>query len=354
MKKQIDLNKIERILITRTDRIGDVVLSTPVIEALRKRFPKAILSMMVTPQTAPLVSGNPYLDEVIIYDKKGSERSWQGTWAFAKQLKRKDFSLAIHLHPTNRSHWVSYLAGIPVRIGYRYKNYRLLTHAIDHAKQEGIRHEAEYNFDLLKLVDVPVPQIIKSFVPVQDQAQLEWEKIKLEHSLSAKEFFVMNPGASCPSKVWPPSRFAELANDLTQKYQMPVVLVGSKDEEALSNQIKEWVNSAQVIVLTGSLNLSQLICALKEARLLVSNDTGPVHIAAAVDTPVISLFGRTQPGLSPARWKPLGDKSFVIHKDVGCDICYAHECPYSFKCLDAIEVREVMETIEKAQTYTYC
>ena len=346
MNKPIDVEKIERILVTRTDRIGDVVLSTPVLEALRSRFPLATLAMMVGPATRELVEGNPNLDEVIVYDKSGEEKSWLGTWRFARSLREKKFDIAIHLHPTNRVHWVSFLAGIPVRLGYRYKNFRLLTHAMAHLKQEGKKHEAEYNFDLLKPLGIEAPTEIALHVPLNETSYEELNQIKNEAGLNGNSFVAMNPGASCPSKMWPASRFAELADTLSEKYGLTVVLIGGEKEKLLSAQMMRWMKT-QPVDLSGRLSLSQTAWLLKEAELLISNDSGPVHIASAVGTPVISIFGRKQPGLGPKRWGPIGSPSTVIHKDVGCTVCAAHLCSFSFLCLDAISVEEVLEAIEK-------
>ncbi len=345
--------KINRILVTRTDRIGDVVLSTPVIEALRLQFPKAVISMMVSPLTQNLIQGNPFLDEVIVYDKQEGQKSWKGTWSFARDLRRKRFDIAIHLHPNNRSHWVSYLAKIPIRLGYKYKNYRLLTHVVPHLKQEGKKHEAEYNFDLLRVLDIQCPSKLNTRVVVQDRAQVEWNRIKSQLGLEEKKYIAINPGASCPSKMWAPSHFAALADYVIKNKNIPIAFIGSHQEHVLVKQIKEWVQS-DIVDLTEKLKLSESVCAIKDAKMLISNDSGPVHIACALDTPVISIFGRNQAGLSPLRWGPLGEKSKVLHKDVGCDICWAHECPYSFACLDAITVEEVIKAIEAFEAYTYC
>ena len=341
----INLETIERILVTRTDRIGDVVLSTPVLEALRMRFPQAWIAVMVAVDTRELVEGNPYIDEVIVYDKLGPEKSWLGTWRFAREIYKKDFDIAIHLHPTNRVHWVSYLARIPVRLGYRYKNYRLLTNVIPHLKQEGKKHEAQYNFDLLAPLGINPPEHPEPHIPLSETAHQQLEKIKSEAGLAGHSYVVLSPGSSCPSKMWAPSRFAELGNLVAKKYQVPVVLIGSEKEKALASQISSWMD-AKPVNLAGRLTLGETAWLLKGSRLLVSNDSGPVHIAGAVGTPVISIFGRKQPGLGPVRWGPLAPNSKVIHKDVGCEVCLAHRCTYSFLCLDQIQVSEVMEAVE--------
>src|SRR3989338_4742989 len=150
----IPLSSIKKILVSRTDRIGDVILSKPVFQAIKKKYPNTHLAAMVFKETAPLVQGNPLVDEVIVYDKKERHRSWWQTFLFGFELKRKKFDVVIHLHPTNRVHVISWLAKIPIRIGYHSKNHYLLTHTIQEKKWEGKRHEAEYNFDLLALIDV--------------------------------------------------------------------------------------------------------------------------------------------------------------------------------------------------------
>jgi len=349
MNKSIDVENIESILVTRTDRIGDVVLSTPVLEALRTRFPFAMIAMMVSQETRELVQGNPNLDEVIVYDKKGEEHSWYGTWKFARKLRQKEFDIAIHLHPTNRVHWVSFLAGISVRLGYRFKNYRLLTHAIPHLKHEGLKHEAEYNFDLLRPLGIEMPSELRTYVPLPESAFHDLEEMKRAEGLNGCSYFAINPGASCPSKMWPASRFAELTDQLNQQFGFPVVLIGGSGEQSISDQMIRWMKT-KAINMTGRLSLSQTAWLLKDARLLISNDSGPVHIANAVGTPVISIFGRKQPGLGPKRWGPLGSTSTVIHKDVGCTHCPAHLCEFSFLCLDSISVEEVLEAVGKYET----
>lgn len=349
MNEPIDSTKIEKILITRTDRIGDVVLSTPVLEAVRTRFPLATIAMIVTPATKELVDGNPNLDEVIVYDKSGLERSWLGTWRFAQRLRNRKFDIAIHLHPTNRVNWVSFFAGIPIRLGYDRKNHRLLTHVIPHQKQEGKKHEAEYNFDLLKPLGIDGFHELKTYVPLHESCYEELDQIKKEAGLNSGPFVAMNAGASCPSKMWPASRFAELADKISEKFGLTVVFIGGEKEKIISAQMMRWMKTKPVD-LTARLTLSQLAWLLKEADLLVSNDSGPVHIANAVGTPAISIFGRKQPGLSPKRWGPIGMASTVLHKDAGCTVCIAHECEFSFLCLDMISVEEVLEAVGKYQT----
>ena len=343
----IESRNPSRILITRTDRMGDLLLSTPVFEALRLGFPKAHLACLTFLENRELVEGNPFLDEVILYDKRGSEKGWIGNLWFARRLAEKRFDTVVHLHPTNRMHWVSWLAGIPVRIGYRKKNAWALTRTLEDRKGEGLKHESEYNFDLLKFLGVPPGEKFKTHFPLKekDRVSLDFYSRNIGLSLEAP-YVVLNPSASCPSKVWPAERFARLAGRLQEKFGFPVVLIGSRQDRLQAAEVKRFV-SRPVIDLSGKLSIGCLGWLLKGARLLISNDSGPVHLARAVETPVISIFGRNLAGLSPTRWGPLGDGGRVIHKEVACPVCLAHNCRINFLCLDVVSVDDVFKEAVK-------
>lgn len=339
--QNIQLKSNARILVTRTDRIGDFVLSTPVLEALRAKFPQAYLAVMTFTDNRDLILGNPFINEAVFYDKKGSERSWLGNIRFARRLAKKRFDIVIHLHATNRMHWVSFLAGIPLRVGWNRKCAWALTHGFADVKTQGQKHESEYNFELLKILDIECPQNPKPCFVVQEDAVKSVDVLLARRGIDTP-FIALNPTASCPSKMWPYYRFAELAAMLWQEYRQPLVITGGPADRAIAEKIQALTN-VPVIDLTGQLSLAMLGALMQKASLLISNDTGPVHIAAAVGTPVVSIFGRNQPGLSPVRWKPLGEQVRVVWKDTGCDPCLAHECHIAFLCLDIISARDVFE-----------
>jgi heptosyltransferase-2 len=334
----------KRILIVRTDRIGDVLLSTPVIKAVREKYPHAFIAMVVSPYAKDIVEGNPYLDEVIIYDKEGKHKSWPRSIKFARNLEKKRFDLAIVLHPTNRAHLLSFLAGIPKRVGYDRKLGFLLTDRIPHTKERGEKHELEYNLDLLRYLKIDVKDK-NLFMPIKKESE-EWvdDLFKQEGIKAQDKLLAINPAASCPSKVWHHERFAEVADELAQKYGFKILVVsGSKDLLIAQNVIKNMRSS--VVSLAGKTSVSQLASLLKRCSLFISNDSGPVHIASGVGTPVISIFGRKQRGLSPKRWGPVGLRDKVLHKDVGCIECIeclAHNCKKQFACLKAISVEDVV------------
>lgn len=339
----------KRILIVRTDKIGDVLLSTPVIKALRDSYPNAYIAMMIRPYAYDVIWGNPFLDKVILYDKYGIHKSWLGSIRFALELKRKRFDLAIVLHPTNRAHIITFCAGIPRRIGFNRKLGFLLSDRIRHLKHTGEKHEVEYNLDFVRYLGIE-PEDKSLFMPVREDCERWIENLLKNQGVKEKDnLLAVNPGASCPSKIWPAERLAKVCDGLIEKYGFKVlVLAGVKDKKIAGNLIKNMQHPA--IDLSAKTTISQLASLLKRCKLFISNDSGPVHIASAVGTPVISIFGRNQRGLSPLRWGPVGEKDKVVHKEIGCIECLAHNCLKEFACLKAITVEDVLSAADSILT----
>lgn len=340
----INPDKINRILLVRTDRIGDVVVTTPVFRAIKSRFPDVHLAVMVDKQNADLILGHPDLNEVIMYDKRGAERSIRGTFQFARALKQRKFDIAVHFHPRTRAYWTTFLAGIPVRIGYKRKSHWLLTHSIKDDKGQGKKHEAAYNFDLLKLLSVAEPREMTTHIPLQEKTK----ESALQHVSGAGRYFAVHPSASSPSKIWPAQYYAETADHLAKKFQLTPVLIGGEADSKQGKAVLDAMKT-KALNLCGQLTLGELAWILKGSEFVLSNDSGPAHMASAVKTPVISIFGRSLPGLGPRRWHPLGSKSWYLQKDVGCEVCLADLCQIEFKCLTELKPADVIQLIEKKQ-----
>ena len=339
----MNISNIKRILIVRTDRIGDVVLSTPVVTAVRSAFPDAYIAMMVSFQTQEIVRGNPYLNEVIVYDKKLKHKGIFKALGFIARLKEKKFDLALILHSTNRVNCICFLAGIPKRVGYkRGKMDFLLTDKLEYTKRLGEKHESEYSLDVLRFIGIkaessPLVMNIKK----EDKKSID-DLLKSFGLKEEEKFIVLHPGASCVSKMWPQENFARAADSLAKRFDIKVALVSSHDQIKIAEKVKDLMEN-KPLFLCGKTSLGQLGALLEKASLFISNDSGPVHIACAVGAPVISIFGRNEKGLSPVRWRGLSDKNIVLHKDVGCVKCLAHNCKKGFLCLKSITADEVIQ-----------
>ncbi len=304
---------------------------------------------MVRPYTQPLIEGHPLVDEVIpyFYEKGGRHRLGIGNLRFIQEIAKRRFDIAFILHPSLRSHLVTFLAGIPYRIGFRSHGPFLLTKSVADRRSEGLKHESDYTLDVVRAFGIqPLPEK-KAALPVSQEETQKVSEILGQAPWGADEGLVaIHAGASCPSKRWPREWFLELAKRIVKETSYRVVVVGGKEEAALGEYFRER-SDPRLLDLTGQFDLKGLAAFFKRCEVLITNDSGPVHVAAAVGTRTLCIFGRNQAGLSPVRWKALGKNHAVIQKDVGCVVCLAHRCTIDFECLKAVEVDEVYSRLRK-------
>ncbi|MFA6320424.1 MAG: lipopolysaccharide heptosyltransferase II [Candidatus Omnitrophota bacterium] len=349
MSKTEKVRKGKRVLIVRLDRLGDVVLSTPVIKAVREACPDGYIAFMAARHARDILEGNPYLDEVIIYEKAGREKGIASNLKFIRSLRRKKFDIALILHPTNRAHLLVSLAGIPETIGYNKKWGFLLTKRIPHSKHHGLKHEIDYVLDVLRYTGLE-PKDKSLYMPVNACSERNVESIFQEHGISKNDICVaVNPGASCVSKRWGTEKFAQVAHILAEKYKAKIIIISGASDKKLGDEVASLLQG-KCVNLAGRTSVADVAGVLRRAKLFVSNDSGPVHIACAVGTPVIAIFGRSDRGLSPERWGPTGKSDIVLHEDVGCVECLAHKCKKGFMCLEAVTVDDVIAAADKILT----
>ena len=331
----------KRILIVRMDKIGDLVLSTPVIKAVRDAYPDSHIAVLVRPYTREIIEGSPYIDEVITYDKTKGWKAIFNDIKFVLSLRKKKFDLTLVLHPKNRTHIFLFFAGIPERVGYNKKCGILLTKKIPHIKQYGLKHEIDYTLDLLRYIGI-VPADKTLHISTNKVSEDKIGGIFAKSGISKDDTVVtIHPGSSCPSKRWRVDRFAKVADFLATNHKVKIVIIAGPLDRNFGDKTAELMKAPK-LNLSGRTTVSDLVSVLKRSDLFISNDSGPVHIACAVGVPTISIFGRNDRGLSPTRWKPVGKHDIALHKDLGCEICLSHRCNKGFACLEAITVEDVL------------
>ncbi|MCK9572133.1 MAG: lipopolysaccharide heptosyltransferase II [Candidatus Omnitrophica bacterium] len=336
----------KRILVCRTDRLGDVLLSTPVISALRRQYPNAYIAMLVSGGVKEALEANQDLDRLFILDKGAKDRSLAESFSLIGEIKKEKFDLAIILHPTIRVHLIVFLAGVTKRLGYSRKAPFLLTDRIAHLKQEGSKHESEYALDMVRYLGI-LPVDKKLTFEVAPKFEKYIEQLFHQEGLAAEDkLLAIHPAASCASKIWPAERFALVADKLADRYGFKVLIFASAKDKKIAQAVQENMRH-QPINLAGKTSVGELAAAIKRCQLFISNDSGPVHLACALGVPVIVIFGRKQPGLSPRRWGPLGIKDKILHGQANCDICLAHNCKNDFACLKSIGVEDVLKAAEQ-------
>ncbi len=310
---------MQNILLIRTDRFGEFILNLPAFRAVREKFPNSHIAVMAQSYVGGFIEGSPNrIDEIITYNPERQKGIWQSLkliWS----LKKRKINLAIIFNPSKKFNIITFLAGIPRRVGYNRKWGFLLTHKIEDKKYLGEKHEVEYNLDLAQLIGAETKD--KSlFIPITKENK-EFVEKRLANlylhsggvSGQGETLIAVHPWTSNPQKQWQIENFVELAEKISQWENFRVVIIGGREEREFSQRY--FANNEKGIVnFTGEFTLSQSAALLKRCKLLVSCDSGPVHLAAAVGTPAIALFRSNIPGVGAKRWGPWGKEHIVIEK----------------------------------------
>jgi len=308
MKAKTKLSSIKRIVILRTDRIGEVLLSTPVITAIKRSIPHASISFITSPYAMDIVFDRDDLSEVLAFDTTLSKPVLWHAISLAAKLRKRSFDMALILNPHKLLHLGCFLAGIRYRIGYDRKWAFLLTHRVKDEKAQSAMHEVEYNLGFLKILDILEKDIAPS-LPLSKESSLFVDKIFSNSGLlktAEKKIVAIHPGSSNASKRWPIEKFKEVIKAFIHEGDKEVVLIGDKSEKALCNQIGHDLSQG-LHDFSGLFSLKELPVFLKSLDLLITNDNGPMHIAAAVGTKVVAIFRAEATGSNPRRLGPYGE-----------------------------------------------
>lgn len=309
-----------RILVVRTDRLGDVVLTLPVVTALRRCFPAAHITFLAGRYAGAIVEGYPPLNDVLWYDGDAGPVPFR---AMVARLREGLFDAVIIVHPTPRLALLMLLARIPLRVGtgYRYYSFLFNRRVYTHRKTAE-RHEAEYNLDLLSPLGCAPPSRRAIEVPlhIPPEARARASSL-LEQSGVSGGFVVIHPGSGGSAREWPLENFSRLACRVIEEMNLAVVVTGTGRESSMGEEIVR-ATSGRAANLSGKLDVRELAALLEKASLLVANSTGPLHLCVAVGTPVLGLYPQI-PVMGPRRWGPYTDNARVLvpEKPTTCDTC---------------------------------
>ena len=328
-----------RILIIKPSSLGDIVHSMPTVAALRQRFPSARITWLVKREWAAVLEGNPHLDEVLALDL--SPKGWL---AAIRAVRAGRFDTVVDLQGLLRSAVLGWISGAPVRIGFtngREGSPWFYTERVPVPSPS--MHAVDRYLLTAKYLGADPGEVKPSefSLPHDAQAQARVEVLLAAAGVHAGATLVaMNPSARWNTKRWPLDSFAAVGDRLQQDGTARVVLIGGRDERHVGKQVLRAMRTAP-IDLMGQTTLKELIALLRRARLLVTNDSGPMHLAAAVGTPVIALFGPTD----PARTGPYGAGHTVLRSGVPCSPCFSRRCTNAveLECLTSIRPENVIE-----------
>jgi lipopolysaccharide heptosyltransferase I len=330
-----------RILIIKPSAIGDIVHALPVLKLVRRKWPAARISWLVTPTCSGLLEGHPLLDELILFDRKRWGGMWRSPrlagewWRFTRELRAREFDLVLDLQGLFRSGWLSWKTRAAVRVGFA--NARELapvfyTHRVPIDTPE--QHAIDRYLKLARFIGCDAGPVEFPFATTgADRAHVA-ELLRAD--VAENRYAVLLPGTNWETKRWPVEKFAGLVAPLRERFGLVSVLAGGPDAGAMAPQIPGAVD------LTCKTTLKQLTALLERADLVVANDSGPMHIASALGRPLVTPFGPT----NPVRTGPYRRMDSVIKIDIVCSPCYSRHCSHQ-SCLRWLDVGPVVRLAEE-------
>jgi len=328
-----------RILIFKPSAIGDVVHTLPILGLLKRRWPEARISWLVTPVCAPLVEGHPLVDEVILFNRKRFGHAWRSPTAMTaffrslRLLREKQFDWVVDFQGLFRSGLMTLATGAPVRVGFddaREGAPWFYTHAVSSGGWWH-QHATGRYLHLAEALGCEMSPVEYEFA-VDDADRAVAAKL-VGHD---RPYAVLIPGTHWLTKRWPVERFADVVAPLKQRFGLESIVAGSPDDAVLGNSIGGALN------LCGRTTLRQTIALLEKASLVIANDSGPMHIASALGRPLVALFGPTNPILTG----PYGRLDSVIRLGISCAPCYSRTCSHC-SCLRWLQIEPVLKLAEK-------
>jgi lipopolysaccharide heptosyltransferase II len=348
------------ILLIRLRMIGDVVFTTPAIRALRRRYPDARISYLVEDAAAPVIRGNPHLDEVLVIPLTTGLGRIADDWRIGADLRRRRFDLVVDFHGGPRGSWLSWLTRAPERIGYTVPGRSwMYTRAVARPRHLRPRHSVENQWDLLAAIGIEPPQPAVDPVEMPERADVRAHvdaRLQSSGIDPAAPVVVIHVSAGNPFRRWPVDRFAEVSARVVQDDPSCFVVLtsgpsetGAADEAARGAQERLPAALASRIARCGEFDLPELRALLGRAALYVGGDSGPLHIAATTRTPIVGLYGPTLPVRS-APWRdPAIPSEAVERMDLACRPCDQRHCVHSdFRCLTSLTPDAVVAASHRA------
>ena len=337
------MNEPKNILLVRTDRIGDVILSLPLVGIIKRHYPNSKVTFLLRNYTKALAESYPGIDNVLILKEDNGKTILFENIA---EIKKYNFDSCIIVYPTFKIALILFLSGIKKRIGTGYRWYSIFFNKkIYEHRKYGEKHELEYNIALLKNLGID-EEINENSVSFNIQIKKENEQF-VNEILAVTNFknelptVIIHPGSSGSAVDLPISKFKELASLMAQQLNANIVLTGSESEENICSEIND---GNKFINVAGKFNLNQLIALISKADLLIANSTGPIHIAAALGKNVVGFYPKIA-ACSPNRWGPYTNKKNIFMPEITCSNCTKKQCE-ELNCMNSINVNKVFEKVK--------
>jgi lipopolysaccharide heptosyltransferase II len=342
--RSLDKNGIHSILIRAVNWLGDAVMTTPAIRAVRESFPDARIAILANPLVAELFTRHDSVDEVIVYDRRGRHAGLSGRLTLAAELRRRKFDLAVLLQNAFDAALIARLAGIPRRMGYRTDGRGfLLSHGVAMCPDKKRLHHVDYYLAMLAEWGIaPSGKGLQLTVTPDEQSAMA--ATLAENGIGTGDFLLgINPGATYGSaKRWYPERFAQVADELARLWGARVVITGGRGESGIAGEIAS-VMTGSCLNLAGRTSVRELTALIRRCNFFITNDSGPMHLAAAFNVPLVAIFGPTDNTTT----SPYSSNSVVVRSEIECAPCLKRECPTDHRCMTEVTAENVMDAARR-------
>ncbi len=343
------MNEPKNLLIVRTDRIGDVILSLPLAGIIKKYYPQCKVTFLVKDYTKELVENHPYIDNVLILEEKKIPGS-KGKVLLKENIeliKKYNFDSSIIVYPTFSVSLIIFLSEIKKRIGTGYRWYSILfNEKIYEHRKYAEKHELEFNVNLLRKFNISeeISQAnVKFDIPVKPESNKKVKKELNENNIDVqKPIIIFHPGSLGSSVDLPIEKFKELILLVSEKTDFQIILTGSSNERELCDRL---VINERIKNFAGKFSLSEMISLINFSEIFVSNSTGPIHIAAALNKYTIGFYPKIL-ACSAKRWGPYTKNALIFTPEIECENCSREQCN-SLNCMNSINIQNVFVEIEK-------
>jgi heptosyltransferase II len=336
-------NEIKRVVVRGTNWVGDSVMTVPALRALRRVLPEAKITLVVRPSAKGIFSDVDFIDQLLIYDR----HSAFSIIPQVREWRKRQFDLAVLFQNAFEAALIPFLAGVPIRLGYATESRQaLLTHPLPVPDWRSTRHEVFYYLYLVTALE----QLLSGKSEICESApdaSLQISHARKSEAENLLRSYGIREGeprvALCPGSInsrakrWPAEAYAALADRLIDSGRQ-VLLIGSAGEADVTREVTSRMQQ-QPVVLTGKTSLDQITAILSLVDLVVTNDTGPAHIAAALGRPTLVIFGPT----NPLTTRPFAPEAEILRHPPDCAPCMLRDCPIDHRCMTAITVEEVFE-----------
>ena len=336
------LPNINKILVIRNDGIGDLLNSTPAIALLRENYPGAEICVLAQPLNAPVLTGNPHVNRVLIFDREGTHRRLRNRLRFYSHLRREEFDLAIAMRTASWSNFVALLSGARYRLGRYQKHAKgTLTLKWKGGYEKGHVHEVDRNLELMRLICTGEGNRQLVFNLLENEVSFAKGQLAA-WGIHPNDFLVcFHPGGSSFDKQWPSENYARLADWLANEHNAKILILRGPNEAHLTRHIQKIMTHPSIA--HAPVSIRHLAVLMEHCNLVVCNDSGPMHIAAALNVPMVAIFGPTD----YVAWEPLSEKATIVRRDMPCWPCSAHKCKIGWECTKKLPVDVVWNEVAR-------